>query len=355
VNSDTKFRNFCIVTGLSDCFSILIFVGAVFEVLSCVETEKDPTDSNDRSKIFVFKMKASDKGSEIAREYIEYQKQCVNQSEPSLMFGYLLANMGQYEKSKQYFEQILQKSPNDEKTACIYSNLARIYRLNGQYTRAIEYYQLAYSMHTNVQPRRYLSAARALNGLGIVYNEQHEYKAALDKLVLASQMYKKYGREDRDYAGILSNMASVYFSRDEHVLARKYFGKVNRINNDSLPSDHPNRASILINMGNVSYKEKDYQKSIDYYLQGLCIKEKVLPSQHGDKISCLNNIGLAYYQMRDYEKAGEYFQKALIIAKKPPLLQANPYLLHQIGSHIQRVGEKIDVNEKSKNSSSDGV
>ncbi|CAF3681003.1 unnamed protein product [Rotaria sp. Silwood1] len=321
---------------------VLFDIGAVFEMVNCVEEFEDMNANSNMNKILVFKMKATDKGSEIAKEYIEYQKKRISQSDITLMFGCLLADMGQYKKSSQHFERILYERPNDEKIACIYSSLARTCRLDGQYERSIYYYKQAYDMHTRIQPPRLISAARALNGLGIVYSEQHDYNSALENLTLSLKLYRKYGKEDEEYAGILNNIASIYCSLNELDKALDNFEKVKEIHDRILPSDHSNRAATFINIGNVYYEKKDYTTSLDYYMKCLKIKEKILPVEHQDKIRCLDNIGLVYYRMKNYQEAYVYFQKALMMAEK--ILTRNHVLFNDLHDHIKLVkNDCLDV------------
>ncbi|CAF1173301.1 unnamed protein product [Didymodactylos carnosus] len=325
---------------------VLFDIGAVFEIISYEEQFDD--DSN-TSKMLIFKMKATDKGSELAREYIDYQKKRVYQADLSLIIGCLLIDMGQNDKSKRYFERLLVKKPNDEKVACICSSLARAYRLDGHYDKSIEYYERAYKLHINIRPQRFLSAARVLNGIGLVYGQQCNYTMALEKLMSSLKLYKKYGKEDEEYAGILNNLAGIHCSLQELDVAKGYFKKVEQINEKLLPIDHPNRATVLINIGNIHYQKKNYTKSLVYYLKAMDMKDKVLPLEHPDKICCLDNIGLVHLQMGNDEQARQYFQKALSIAEKVLLPHSTHSLVNQLHKHIELVKNEIpDVSEAEK-------
>lgn len=89
-----------------------------------------------------------------------------------LLFGNLLLEMGEHAKAERYFDTILKSSePNDEEIACIYFNFGRTNRLKGDFHRAINCYHRAYELHVTARPKRLASAAKTLNGLGIVYIE----------------------------------------------------------------------------------------------------------------------------------------------------------------------------------------
>ena len=187
----------------------------------------------------------------------------------------------------------------------------------------------------HIQSPRFISAARSLNGIGIVYSEQDDYNSALENLMSSLKLYRKHGKEDEEYASILNNLASTYCSLDELDKSLTYFRKVEEINCKVLPSDHPNRAATLINIGNVYYKKKDYTKSLDYYMNGLKVKEKILPADHQDKIRCFHNIGLVYYQMRNHKRANDYLQIALTMAENT--LPQHHVLFSDLHDHINLV------------------
>ncbi|CAF1577960.1 unnamed protein product, partial [Didymodactylos carnosus] len=112
---------------------------------------------------------ATDKGAELAKEYIEYQRKKLADSNIVLMFGHLLADMGEYEKSQKYFENVLRNRPNDEEVACVYNNLGRALRLKGEYNRALDNYRKSYNLHRLAKHPRLVSASKTMNGIGITY------------------------------------------------------------------------------------------------------------------------------------------------------------------------------------------
>jgi len=64
-------------------------------------------------------MAATDEGAELAREHIEHINEKLHNATGVMMLGYLLTQIGQYDKSQQYFERLL-RNPNGEDLASIY-------------------------------------------------------------------------------------------------------------------------------------------------------------------------------------------------------------------------------------------
>ena len=88
------------------------------------------------------------------------------------------------------------------------------------------------------------------------------------------------------------------------------------IQQQSLPSNHPDLASTYNNIGNVYYSMGEYVKALSSHEQALAIKQQSLPSNHPDLSLTYNNIGLVYSSMGDYAEALSSHEKALAIQQQ---------------------------------------
>ncbi|CAF1168954.1 unnamed protein product [Didymodactylos carnosus] len=279
------------------------------------------------NKIWLIYATATDKGAEVANDYINFQKKKIAESNIVLMFGHLLADMGEYAKSQQYFENVLRGRPNDEEVACIYYNIGRVHRLKGEYERSLDYYFRAYQMHSEARPARMLSAAKSLNGIGVVYNEKQERELSLNYLMQALKIYEKTLQDEHEnVAGTLTNIGNVYRDQGHFDTALEYLTKALKINEKVLPANHPNLAFTLNNMGNVYYKKTDYKRALEYYTHALKLKEETLPRDHPDIARGLNNIGLIYYSTGAFDTALDVYTRAYLMCVKT-LSDAHPLCL----------------------------
>ena len=161
-------------------------------------------------------VEATDQGAALADEYMEYQKKKMADANIVLVFGHLLIEMGEYGKAEKYFDSVLMSNPNDEEIACIYFNLGRNYRLKGHFDRAVDYYRRAYDLHDKAKPKRFASAAKALNGLGVTLGEQGDQEKAIEYLEKALKLLRQsVQRNHVDVAGTLVNLSSIYCDRRE--------------------------------------------------------------------------------------------------------------------------------------------
>ena len=74
---------------------ILFDLGTVFEVNAMTYSAADD--------VWTCYLKTSGRGKSIAQEYLELQRTKINNSDVIILFGTLLFDMGEYEKSKHYF------------------------------------------------------------------------------------------------------------------------------------------------------------------------------------------------------------------------------------------------------------
>jgi tetratricopeptide (TPR) repeat protein len=162
-------------------------------------------------------VQATDQGAELAAEFLEYQKKKMIDSNIILMFGHLLLEMGEYGKAMKYFDNILNSSnPNDEEIACIYFNFGRTHRAKQNFSEAINCYTRAYDLHANAKPQRLASAAKVLNGLGIVYCDLEKQEQAMQCFQKASKLLRKSVRRKHvDVAATLINLSTIQYDRKE--------------------------------------------------------------------------------------------------------------------------------------------
>lgn len=128
-----------------------------------------------------------------------------------LYLGHLLLEMGEYNQAEQYFDTILNTEyPNDEEIASIYYNLGRAHRWKGDFPRAINCYNRAYTVHIRARPKRRASAGKVMNGLGVVYIEQGRILRAEECFKRAMKLYKRsIPKYHIDTAGVLINLGTI--------------------------------------------------------------------------------------------------------------------------------------------------
>ena len=119
-----------------------------------------------------------------------------------------------------------------------------------------------------------------------------------------------------DLASTYGNIGNVYSSMGEYAKALSSHEKALAIQQLSLPSNHPQLASTYGNIGLVYFSMGEYVKALSSYEKTLGIQQQSLPSNHPDLALTYNNIGNVYFSMGEYAKALSSHEKALAIQQQ---------------------------------------
>ena len=261
-------------------------LGTTFRIQSCVY--------NDEERLCLVNALGTDRGLDVASEYIAYQSTKMSESNITLTFGQLMIEMGAYDKAQEYFDAILLSSkPNDEEIACIHYNVGRVYRLKGEFERALGSLERAYASHAQAQPARPMSAAKVINAIGIVRMEQGHVQEAIECFERALKLYSKSIQEYHpDVGGTLINLGSAYCAQERLDQALACFRRSEHTFECNLPVNHPNMAMLQNNMGNLLYRQRQLHSALNHYQRASAIYQKTLPDNHPDLVRNKQNISM---------------------------------------------------------------
>ncbi|CAF2612950.1 unnamed protein product [Rotaria sp. Silwood2] len=263
---------------------ILFDLGSTFEIISVKE--------DFRLNLWLIKLRASNKGTNIAKEFVEFNRKEEEETSIELIFGRLLADMGQYDQALKYFQNLLidDHTKNDD-IAKINNLIGTIYYDKGDFKQALQYYELAYNLMMNDKPIRMKDSAKPLTNIGLFYHRKGQYDRAYELYMKSLAIYNiYYGREHIKSTKILINIGNIYTETRKHNHAMQYYQKVLDIQKQYLPSYHIDIAMTLNNIAVVYHKLNDLDRASEYYEQSLNMKQKVLPPDHKDIIVTRNNI-----------------------------------------------------------------
>ncbi|CAF3762699.1 unnamed protein product [Rotaria sp. Silwood1] len=276
----------------------------------------DSCEYNTADELWHIKLHATDQGADLGAEYIEYQKQKMIKSNPTLIFGDLLIEMGEYAKAERYFDTVLNTSNlNDKDIACIFFNFGRIHRLKGDFNRAINCYKRSYDLCMNARLKRFSYAGKAVNGLGIVYSELGQQMKAEEYFQQAMKLYKKSIRKKHvEIAGTLINLGTIDCDRQNFTQALNKYQEAKKIYDSSLPLDHPNRALQRVNEGNIHLATGNYEIALQEYELALKLQEALLPADHANIARTLHNLAIVHASRGNMDEATKYLERAKEIA-----------------------------------------
>ena len=122
-------------------------------------------------------------------------------------------------------------------------------------------------------------------------------KTSMNKLIKMNKHGMKLIKEnfksnDSNYLGLLLKMSTI---NSKVIINYEFLVKMGKnilaIQEETLPSNHPDIATSLNNIGLVYSDQGKYDEALEYYKRSLKIYEETLPSNHPDIATSLNNIG----------------------------------------------------------------
>ena len=309
------------VSQFSDEEEVLFDMDSTFEILKVNFEEKD--------QLWTIRMRAVTHGRELAKEYIRYNEGELDRLSVELLFGRLMTDMGEFEKSIKYFER-LNGRENVNQTD-VHINLGRVYALNGSHDTAKKHYDIAKDLEKDENS---IKMAEIENQLGWLDNTLGHYRSAIEKyrksleLCNASQSHRCWRIKGEIRANIVMAQATLgLFEEAEEELktSRECMLKA------QLPENHAELSQLEINLGRNYQRFGNYEKAKEHCKKALEMRRNALPSGHLDIGKALHRLGsVTGEEGKDYEEALGYFREALIINENA-VGREHPETIHVLG------------------------
>jgi tetratricopeptide (TPR) repeat protein len=256
--------------------------------------------------------------------------------------SHLLVKLGQFEKAEELCNVLLEQAPDEGEKAFYYNNLGYIKCNQGDYKKAIEYYEKGLEILQKILRPNHPDLATSYNNIGKVYHNMGEYSKALSFYEKALEIDQKTLPPNHpDLATSYNNIGAVYCNMGEYSKALSFYEKALEIDQKTLPSNHPSLATSYNNIGLVYNNMGEYPKALSFYEKALEIYQKTLPPNHPSLATSYNNIGLVYNNMGEYPKALSYYEKTRTIFEKtlPPNHPSLATSYNNIGEVYKNMGE----------------
>jgi CHAT domain-containing protein len=189
------------------------------------------------------------------------------------------------------------------------NNIGSIYHNQGQYPKALDYYQQALVILKEIGDRA--GEGGSLNNIGLIYYDLGQYPKALNYYQQALVISEEIGNRAGE-GGSLNNIGLIYYNLGQYPKALDYYQQALVIRQEI--GDRRGEGESLNNIGGIYDSQGQYPKALDYYQQALVIRQEI-----GDRVGeggTLNNIGSLYSSLGQYLQALDYYQQALAISKE---------------------------------------
>ncbi|CAF0790511.1 unnamed protein product [Adineta steineri] len=250
--------------------------------------------------------------------------------------GDLLLTIGQFNKAEELYNVLVEQTSDESEKGLYYHQLGCVKDGQGDYEKAIWYYEKALEIEQKTLPSNHPDLAISYNNIGSVYDKMGEYSKALSYHEKALKIRKKtLPTNHPSLAAPYNNIGLM----GEYSKALSSHEKALEIWQKTLPSNHLNLATSYNNIGSVYDSMGEYSKALSFYEKALEIFQKTLPYNHPSLAAPYNNIGMVYYNMNDYSKALSCFERALDIWQRA-LPETHPNI-KTVKNSIEVVKEEI--------------
>ena len=232
----------------------------------------------------------------------------------------IIANAYQKMGNKQkaldyYFAYVLssEKKHNKSHLARAYLKLGWFYHLNGQYTKALDFYNR--SLGLSCQLRDACAEAAALRKIAVWHIDKDEPDKALELLTKSSRINLEHPglwESRRNLACDYFDIGLIFANKNDYAAAKEFYEKSLELFRKLKLNDE--LSDCYFNLGEICMLQKQYQPALENYLTGLDIDKKQNNKLNlsGDYIM----LGELYAEMDQKAQAEKYFLDAVEIAKE---------------------------------------
>jgi tetratricopeptide (TPR) repeat protein len=250
------------------------------------------------------------KTGESAIELSEQEGYLVLKGKTLKSLGVSAYYISDYDLALHYFNKGLEAftlAADRKGTAECLHNIALVYELTGQQTKALDFYTQSLIIEEELGDAD--GQATTILNIGNLFYEQGKFNQAYDYYYRAL-LIREDIRDTMGKAEVLKNMGLVYWQWDEVDKALENLNKAGHIfenfgNNFEL-------ASVYVNLGMIHSEDlNETETGKDYLLRALNMKQAL-----GDIVGTtriMNSLGNIYVRNKDFSTAFEYFEKSLRI------------------------------------------
>lgn len=206
------------------------------------------------------------------------------------------------------------------------NGLGSLYQIWGDFKKAIELHTRSLEIRERCGDP--IGIARCYNSIGLVYDNMGNYDEAIRYYSRALNSYEKH-RRMRDVAGVLNNLAAATHlkllnsnSAESHEQVFDYYRRSLKISEEL--KDRRGMARIYNNMGILYAEQGKFDEALDLYFRAAMIDEE--ENDPAEAAATFNNIARLFEQKEEWLVALDYYQKALeaaaAVESKSALLSA---------------------------------
>ena len=223
------------------------------------------------------------------------------------------------------------------------NNIGVIYKLEGNFEQAIQYYEKALDWRRRTKDR--FGEAQTLDNMGQSYLGMGQFDQALTYLNEALPIRREV-KDQRGEGVTLDNIAGVYMGEGKHGKAIEFFEKARPVLHQAGALEE--EANALTGLGGAYSMLSRFEKAAEILEQALILARQTKNRQGEGAI--LNNLGQTYENQGKYDKAANTLNQALVINREIKDRPAESACLNNLGTvymDLGQYGEAVKMFEPS--------
>lgn len=268
-----------------------------------------------------------DKALHVCRRYVELCEKVhgnghLDSANAYNALGIVYAFLGEYSAALDFFQIALAIKNNNfgenhPSIAASYNNISNIFKKQGDYDHALMYGLKSLDIRKRVFGDEHPDTATSYNNIGNIYSDMKNYSKAMEYHTNALEIRKRiFGEEHPETAMSYNNIGTIYSSMDDISKAQECFNKALKTYEKVLGKKHSDTAMLYNNIGTIYAMQQDYPKAIECFQMALSIQVDIFGDENPETIKSYNSLARAYDCQSNYSKALIYYQKELSIIEK---------------------------------------
>ncbi len=245
--------------------------------------------------------------------------------------------LGFYNRAQVLFEEATPQNQNA--LASIYDSLGSVYFDKAEYDLALEYHTKSLYIRRQLLDEKHPSIARSEMQLGRIH-------AHLQNYIDASNYYNRAIQNSDEKGEIYLNLGDLHSFQNEYTIAMDYYEKALKFYKETYGDNHSYTATTCSKIGNAFYQLDNYDKAINNYMLALQIFQQVYPKDHKDIAITLNNIANIFSDIGKFDIALGLYTRALEIYQEhfsethPQVLTSRTNIAHCFRAMARECVEK---------------
>ena len=207
---------------------------------------------------------------------------------------------------------------NHKECSILVNNLGLVYYYTGKYQNALKYFKRRYEIAVELYGDDNIETMKLLNDIALVMSDIGEMDNSLAIYKKLEKLCEnKMSKETIPlYKMVLNNIGAIYQDLECCDKAIEYLEKSLPISKELYGEKSEDYATVLDNIGNIYFIMGSFEKSLEYHNNAIDIFKNNSIADSVSYARYLSNTGTVYEKIKQYDKAFDYYKRALEIRIK---------------------------------------